>query len=324
MKINSFKTGWPIMIDWFGNHLVDWRKCGTLYTIDGEIVKEVNRSVAFSSDKSISSPDSRYAFLYQRLGTKGILMKDGSFLREINRPYYYADTHEYPAAFIHYNDRTYLVHCPRGYDILDFEDVETGELITNVHGRTPPDFFHSILRVSDNQERFLSCGWVWHPWDQVQLFNTADCLNNPAKLDKPIHVPDNSAEICTADFIDNDKIVLYASSEDPINDEVLSVPPSHLCVWDIINNNISHTVKPECELGNIYAISENLIWDMYKFPKIIDIETGKIVTQAEHINSGEQNSPIMAHSQLQIQIAFNKVSKQIAVRNNHDVYVLTP
>ncbi len=63
MEINSFKTGRQIMIDWFGNLLVDWRQCGTLYTIDGEIVKEVHQYISFSSDKCISSPDSQYAFL---------------------------------------------------------------------------------------------------------------------------------------------------------------------------------------------------------------------------------------------------------------------
>ena len=92
-------------------------------------------SFAFSFDGSITSQDGQYAFIYKRLGTKGILLKNGEIIREINRTYYHAETYEFPSAFITFDNKTYLAHCPISYCQLDFENVETGEIVSNIQGQ---------------------------------------------------------------------------------------------------------------------------------------------------------------------------------------------
>jgi len=70
-------------------------------------------------------------------------------VREINRSYYHAEAYEYLVAFAKLKDgRDILIHCPVDYCRIDFEEVETGQLLTNHSGRKPSDFFHSRFEIS--------------------------------------------------------------------------------------------------------------------------------------------------------------------------------
>jgi hypothetical protein len=129
-KIDPFQT-----LDWYYDSLVDWAAGGRILTLDGQLSNAKWYST-YSFDTAITSSNGQYAFIYTRLGTKGLLLKDGKIIREINRSYYCANVYEYPATFVSLsNGKTYLVHCPISYCQLDIEDVETGEIITNIPDR---------------------------------------------------------------------------------------------------------------------------------------------------------------------------------------------
>ncbi|KAA2239444.1 hypothetical protein F0L74_24905 [Chitinophaga agrisoli] len=137
IKTNDLQT-----ISWIGDKIVDWASAGTIYSQDGTVGRLAHGHVGYRFDGAITSPDGQYALVYTRLETKALLLKHGELLREIDRSYYCAEVHEYPAAFITGdNGRTYLIHCPKKYCRLDFEDVETGEIITDHADRAPGDFF---------------------------------------------------------------------------------------------------------------------------------------------------------------------------------------
>ncbi|MBT1689470.1 hypothetical protein [Dawidia soli] len=160
---------------------------------------------------------------------------------EINSPYYHAATYEYPAAF--YTSaagRTYLIHCPIRYDQLDFEDVESGEIVTNISSRKPMDIFHSRLEVSPDNRFLLVKGWVWHPRDVCSLYDIEACLADPTLLDDGI-VPtaDGFMEQHVGAFISDHEVLLGTVDSDE------SLPPHNPATWDF-----------------------------YKYPKIIDIRTG--------------------------------------------------
>jgi len=65
---------------------------------------------------------------------------------------------------------------------------------------------------------------------------------------------------------------------------------------------------------------------MFKFPKIIDIQSGEIIDSLRDIDSGKQNSSILNKDiEKYPQICFNRVTSQIAIRvNNTTIKVLTP
>ena len=309
-------------INWLGNDIVDWNSGGMCYSLDGTKKQDQKYYYGFNCDSSITSDCGTYAFIYKRLGTKRLLLKNGEVLREINRSYYQSEVYEYPAAFINYKGKTYLIHCPNSYCQLDFEDVETGEIMTDEVERNPRDIFHSRLEVSPNHQFLLSKGWIWHPVDVIEVYDIEQCFINPTCLDAEKSISNLSIEICSAAFIDNDKILLCASAEEPFDDEKNMVPPNHLAIWNFKTNQVEKVVKPSIETRNVFAINEDLCWDLYQYPKIIDLNNGNIIGEFPEINSGLQSSSIVRKENL-TKIAFNRHSKQIAIALDGIIEVLS-
>lgn len=310
----DFKT-----ITWAGNAVADWTRAGQCYGPDGERRELGYYSISFGFDRAITSDDGQYVFVYQVRGTKGVLLKNGETLREINRSYYRADIYEYPAAFATVDGVTYLVHCPVSYCQLDFEHVETGELVTNIPAREPNDMFQSRLEVSPAGGYFASKGWFWHPWDGVRVFDIRACLQNPLLLDGPGLTPETSSEISTACFVSEQEILLGASGEEAADDEDV-LPPGHMVVWNFQTNTFRKSLAGFAV--NVFPLDEKRVWDMYGHPKIVSLETGEILDQLETVDSGQQASSII---QLDIvpAIAFNRQTRQIAVRNGGKIDVLS-
>ncbi|MGQ7852786.1 hypothetical protein ACUN24_00905 [Pedobacter sp. WC2501] len=322
MKRQSIKTNYLKTICWVNNSIVDWASAGKRYALDGKIDQLCEYTYGFG-DSAITSADGQYAFIYQKLGTKGLLLKNGALLREINRSYYYADFYEYPATFVTLNSKTFLIHCPSEYCRLDFEDVETGEIITNSQDRNPTDFFHSRLEISPNGRYLLSKGWFWHPWDAIKVFDIEKCFQTPKLLGESEIYPNIGVEIATASFIDDHRILLGSSDEKALNDDLLeNLPPRHIAIWDIELNQISKPVKMDIEFGNLFAINDCYAWDLFKFPKIINLETGKIVDQDESLSSGLQNSSIIHHIEELPKVAFNQHTKQLAITSGDHIEII--
>jgi hypothetical protein len=311
-------------ISWLNNSIVDWASAGNSYSLSGSVEQLNKYHFGFNFDIAIHCENGRYVFLYQKLGTKGLLIKDGEIVREINRSYYHSDVYEYPAAFCIYNGRVYLVHCPISYCQLDFEDVETGELVTNIAGRKPADMFHSRLEVSRSGNCLMSKGWVWHPVDVINVYTISDCFKNPLLLDKvDFSFPSTGSEICTASFIDDTSIVVGSSAEILDDENLLNLPCKSIGIWNYIENSFAHCTTPAFEFGNLFAIDATLCWDMYKFPKIINLHSGLMVAKAEDVYSGEQKSSILVNMDKQPQIAFDKEKSRLAIIENNSVIILT-
>lgn len=319
MKHIELTANYLSTIDWYGDTIVDWASAGQQYFLDGQ-VKQLQEYHYGSFDRAISSADGVYAFIYKNRGTKGLLLKNGKIVREINRSYYCADVYEYPATFATIDDVTYLIHCPISYDQLDFEDVEAGELVTNISGRKPEDIFHSRLEISPDGTTLLCRSWGWHPVEFMEVFNIAECLKEPRLLDiYPVFFPDG-AEICTASFIDNARI-LIGSSNELINTKNIIMPQKSVAVWNLKTKELSEPVKVDGEFGNLFAINETQAWDTYMYPKIIDIVTGQVQDMARSINSGEQRSAII-NEENHPQIIFNRQTKSIAIAGKEKIDVL--
>jgi hypothetical protein len=311
-------------INWFDDKIVDWPNAGSLYDLSGQTTKLGKYTFGFNFDSAIHSADGKYVFIYQKFGTKGILIKGREILREINRSYYFADSYEYPATFLTHDKKTFLAHCPISYCQLDFEEVETGEIVTNIKTRKPSDVFHSRLEISPNGKYLLSKGWVWHPVDVIQIFQIEDCISNPLLLDKVDHnFPNVGSEICTASFINDSEILVGSSDEVFDDDNVSNVPPKSMAIWNFHDNKFFNQKTPEFEFGNLFCIDRTLAWDTYKFPKIIDLATGLMVDKAEDVYSGEQKLSLLFDTSKQPQLSFDRNRKKLAIKEKGRVIILT-
>ena len=121
MTRETIEFGYLQTISWHEGRIIDWATGGQFYSLNGEKDKLGEYHIAFSFDSVITSPCGQYAFLYKRLGTKGLLFKNGDILREINRSYYRAENYEYPA-----DKFPKLIDIQTGEIIDAEEDISSG------------------------------------------------------------------------------------------------------------------------------------------------------------------------------------------------------
>jgi len=70
----------PQSIVWHGDTLVDWVAGGIRYLLTGEIEPR-HVSYAYRFDDAITSPSGRWVLLFERLGTKALLLDSGKIVR---------------------------------------------------------------------------------------------------------------------------------------------------------------------------------------------------------------------------------------------------
>jgi hypothetical protein len=295
--------------------------------LNGEITAIGNYGFSFPFDSAITSDDGIYAVVYQKLGTKGLLLKNGKLVRELNRSYYQATAYEYPIAFLtRPNGETYLIHCPHSYCQIDFEQVETGEIFTQVKERQPSDFFHSRFDVSPDKKTLISRGWVWHPFDFLCLYDIDNCFDDPLLLDESKLRPDVDAELCAASFITNDLVLIGAPNEgEPFDhEESALLKNGQIAIWDTRTNTVSQPITPDFKIGgHLTIIDHTYAWELLDFPKIVNYRTGKVIDKIDDIYTGHQVSSITHHLNDYPKIAINKQTKQVAIYNKDQIDVLT-
>jgi len=289
---------------WRGDELVDWVGGGRALTLDGT-ERRASVYYAYHFDAVTASRDGRFAVIYERLGTKGLLLKDGQILREINRSYYHASVYEYPVALFHEpGGRLLLAHCPKSYCAVELEEAETGRPLTASAEREPSDFFHSRLATSPRGKRLLSAGWAWHPWDIVACFDVVRALADPRHLDRGDMVSPNSGNVCLAEeasacWLDDDCIVVGASAEPEDPEELRDagdearLRPCGLAVYDLARGRCLHTFQLPEQPGTILPIGQHHVLSLYRHPKLIDLSSAQVLHAWTELASGLQDSSIM-------------------------------
>jgi hypothetical protein len=119
------------------------------------------------------------------------------------------------------------------------------------------------------------------------------------------------------------------TTRDSVTDEVIddqnlaNVPAKSIAIWNLSDNKFFSQWTPSFEFENLFCIDKTFAWDIYKFPKIINLVTGQIVDKAEDVYSGEQKSSILFDIKKQPQISFDLERKRLAIKYNDRVLVLT-
>jgi hypothetical protein len=123
---------------WDGDDLVDWAAGVKRYPLEADPGR-IQINYAYGFDAVATSPSGEYQIIYKRLGTKGLVLRRGEILREINRSYYFAEDYEYPVVLFSREDgRELMAHCPDDYCRLEIEDLATGARLSNSAARASP------------------------------------------------------------------------------------------------------------------------------------------------------------------------------------------
>jgi hypothetical protein len=308
-------------LTWAENSLVDWVGGGRKLFLDGTIGERAVR-YGYRFDAAIACEN--YAVIYERLGTKGLMLENGKILREINRSYYQADVYEYPIALFKGPDgRTVIAHCPEEYNRIELEDVRTGKRLTNSAGRDPSDFFHSRLRASSDGSLLLSAGWVWHPWNDCAVFDVEAAMLDSSTLDRSMPMPKIDFEIVAAEFVSNDRLLIATSGESLGGEtEENASGPNKLLVIDVRTAAILSSVPVSELMGSLMPIDEQVTIGFHTYPKLVSLKTGDVLKRWKTVKSGNQMSSIVFNDVDIPPIAIDPSHRRFAVADEHGVWVV--
>ncbi len=298
---------------WRGDELIDWAG-SERYQLDGTS-SGLGAIYAYRFDHAISLHHREYVVLYEQLGTKGLILKSGSIVREINRSFYQAHVYEYPVTLFTLADgREVIAHCPDQYNVIEIEEVESGKRLTSRTGESA-DFFHSRLQVSTNGKFLLSAGWIWHPFDTIQLFDIALALQTPESLDQNWHsdlINADVREIQSAAFNGPDLIVFGGESEEET---------PCLGVYSIQANSVLTSCGLDSPAGTLMPLGDVAV-SFYKNPKLLDLATGKVLIRWPELSTGQQNSSIVHHIDPVPPIALDPLNQRFAVAESEAITVV--
>src|ERR1051325_2516048 len=299
---------------WQDDELVDWVAGVVRYRLDGTI-DEARINWAYKFDRAIASPDGQYVVIYENLGTTGLLLKDGRLLREINRSYYCANAYEYPVALSRLSDgRAIIAHCPEEYCKIELEEVETGRRLTSRENK-PADFFHSRLQFSPDGRFLLSAGWVWHPFDMVEVFDVERALAEPESLDQvwQLNREGVNGEVHAAAFNGADTFAFAGDAEDEKSPVV--------GVYNLAEGRVVSLSPVPAQVGTLMPPGDFAV-GFFEHPKLIELSHGRVVNRGEEIASGSQNSSIIWHQTPIPPIALDPASKRFAVAGPEAIIVI--
>ncbi len=315
----------PESLCWCGDTLVDWVSGGRCYALDGSITESFV-CYSYRFDSAVMSQDGQYTVLYEKLGTKGLLLRRGRVLRELNRSFYHADDYEYPVALGTLpSGRTLLAHCPDEYCCLELEDAETGERLTRRDSESP-DIFHSRLQFSRDGRHLLSAGWIWHPVDTAHVFDVARALEQPRSLDEPkdMALGDSFVEIHSAAFGERDTLVFECSG---LEGEALAFPEGAskgsmgLAVYSLTERRVLSVVPLEKSAGTLMVVGGDAV-GFYEHPKLFELTTGRVLEQWPELNTGCQGSSIIRQPPRLPPLALDPVGRRFAVATDKGIEVV--
>lgn len=316
---------------WRGDTLIDWIAEKTICYLDGSI-KDRPGGYGYRFDAAVESPSGNYAVIYEKLGTKGIIVRtrDERIIREIDRSFEEADIYEFPVALFALPDgREVIAHCPTIYAQLEIDELETGKRLTESANRKSInldlyDLYHSRLAANTDGTYLLSAGWEWHPWDVAHIYDLEAALNDPAQLDMGGIKLDVQFEVSSAAFLGNEKVVISSSSHtyDKEREEPWQVVPHALYVYDLSKREIISNVKPEDNVGTVMPVNEELVMGFYEHPKLISLKTGATISRWPNLEAGKQTSSLIGDDDLVPPLALDPVNRRFAVANKTMITVV--
>jgi hypothetical protein len=315
---------------WQGDRLIDWVGGAAVYFLDGSSQRAKVR-YAYRFDAAVMSPSGNFAVIYERCGTKGLVLQNGKVVREVNRSFYQANAYQYPVVLFQLsNGREVLAHCPEHYNQLELEDVQTGERLTKSDVRKPHDYFHSRLAVSPGSKWLLSAGWVWHPWNTVAVYDVDEALRDPRTLDGFGREPRQSRYVCAAEimataFLDDTRLLLSTSADEVDVDEdeepTECLQPNRLMLWDFVRQTATTVGPLDQPAGTVMPLGTSHAVGFFDHPKLYDLRTGRTLHAWTEIDSGKAHGSIVWDAYIP-PLALDPAHNRFAVLSEKLVHVI--
>lgn len=318
----------PGALHWDGDTLVDWLAGGNRYGLNGEF-KTSRIAWGNKFDAAAVSNCGAYVALYERLGTKALVLKNGAPLRELKRSFTFASQYEYPLTFLILpGGRTGIAHCPDSNGTLEIEDAETGERLTARSSKGEKHFFHSRLSATSDGSYLASSGWVWGPWDQVYIYDVNKVLGDPELLDNGQYLGELTDEPINFAVLNARDSLVFTVLQEGADESPASeadqgmLPPNTIAVYDVHTKALrSHALLSE-QAGLIFPVDDRYVLGLFQHPKLIDLTTGQIIARWEEFATGTQMSSILLKGDFVPTVAVDSSKKRFAIAGDDSITVI--
>jgi len=313
----------PASLHWYDGALMDWVS-GILYKLNGE-QQRCGYSIGRPFDAVRQSSDGVYAVVFERLGTKGLVLKNGKIIRAINRSYYCAQSYEYPIEIIKLSEGYAIVHCPEEYNLIEIELIESGRKITKTEGRDPVDCFHSSLQVNASNTHMLNAGWVWHPYGILELYDLEKAIADNGQFDRSSFSLPIRGEVGSAAFLNDDLFVVGTTCEGPIDDETPvgnDLGPNQIGLFSISENRFVKMCAVDRNIGVLVPMNMDCVLDLYQYPKVVDVNSGAVLESVADIDSGKEDMAITHRSNIIPSMAISFTERKIAIETRTTIELL--
>lgn len=334
-RVNQFVLDYKVIpatgvrsLVWIDGELVDCVCGNVVYGLDAS-KRNATVKYPYRFDAAVASPSGGFIALYERLGTKAVILGPNHLCREINRSYYLAHVYEYPILFFQMADgREALAHCPEQYCDLQIEDPGSGIQLSleNTNRQDDDDFFHSRLAVNPTGTRMLSAGWIWHPFDSIKVYDLCPLTDGQLNLETRAGCLPTGTEISSAVFRSDGQLVVTSNKDARTfhhDQSGKSFRPGTIAVFNLDEDKLTSVAPLGGNAGTIFAVGNQYILGMYDHPKLIEVSTGRIVCEWPELKSGEQSSSVLSGGPLPPPIAYDVTSGRLAVADNEKITVVS-
>lgn len=311
---------------WQNGKLMDWVSGDVEYDLNGT-KRGPTVFYPYRFDAAVVSPSGDFVALYERLGTKAIILGPDRLFREVNRSYYHAHVYEYPILFFRLADgREALAHCPESYCELQIENPATGERWSTPGTGRLQSMFHSRLAANSESTRILSAGWVWHPVDVVRVFDLKPTTGECFSLESCDDCCNQDAEASSAVFNPAGQVVVASAKE--AEDFLEGEPgerlrPGMIGVYDLDQQELVSLAPLEEEVGTLMPVGSKYVVGFFEHPKLIEVATGRVLCRWPELKTGQQASSILWHKPLPPPLALDPSGGRFAVADEKQITVVT-
>ncbi len=309
---------------WCGDSLIDWADAGTTYRLDGSRERGPF-AYRYHFDAACMSPSGEYAVLYEKLGTKGLVLHRSEGLREINRSFYYANAYEYPITLFRLpNGREVMAHCPQDYWRLEIEDTETGERLTPPDDSGQGGFFVSRLAANSAGTMLLAMGWFWSPIDGIGVLNVEALLDPHWSGGVGVDLaPGVKDFFSSAAFLGEHGLVVVDEDNDYEDGYHPSAEEGNLlAVYDLQTHQERSKAIAKDLLGILMPVGPDFVIGFYDHPKLVRLADGEIVHQWPELNTGKQLSTIIWGAGYLPPLALDPLNKRFAVATKTSIEIV--
>jgi hypothetical protein len=313
---------WPdvAVLVWDGDEICDPTSGRRADLAGSPTPRRLIMTYRFDKCVGVRAQNVHWTAVFTNRGTKGVLMKNGSVHRELNRSFYCAEAYDYPITLgIDRAGRAVVFHCPNSFDRLEIEDAETGQNFDSLKSRDME--FHSRLDLSADGRLLIDAGWFWHPWCGAAVFEMTYADDGTFRFAKNTAFSAQN-EIESVGFRGDTHLVVASASEH-FGEEPAStgLRPKQLGLWSFGTRDWDLKLDVEEPMGLMMPWKDWVV-SFFQSPKLIEIATGKITHRWDSIYSGKQRGPIELGDPPPPPLALDSLRGRFAVADSEKVTVV--